>query len=231
MLLEVSNLSKEYTRGNQTFFAIKDVWLKLKEGDYTIIIGRSGSGKSTFLNLIGGLLTPTSGEIHVLGLNTKSLNDREMSLLRNSTISYIPQGHSILSNLSVLDNVRLPYFLHKRQGDEDKEYKEDVDKKATSLLEKVGIAYLANTYPKHLSGGELRRVSIARALINCPKILLADEPTNDLDTQTANEVMSLFSEIASGGTAVLLVTHDLNSIHHGNHVYQMSDGALKTHKT
>ena len=228
MLLEVSNLSKAYKRGNQVFFAVKDVWLKLKEGDYTIIIGRSGSGKSTLLNLIGGLLTPSSGEINVAGRNTSSLSDSELSFLRNLVIGYIPQGHSALSNLTVFDNVRLPYFLHKGKEDVDIE---EIDKRAISLLEKVGIAHLASAYPKNLSGGELRRVSIARALIKEPKLVLADEPTNDLDTHTSKEVMSLFSEIASQGTAVLLVTHDLDSIGYGNSVYQMNDGNLFAHKT
>lgn len=223
MLLEVSNLSKEYTRSNQPFYAVRDVGLKMKAGDFTIIIGRSGSGKSTLLNLIGGLIFPTVGKISIDGCNIMSLKDRELSSFRNSNIGYIPQGHSILSNLSVFDNVRLPYYLQKRQG--------DVNKRALSLLEQVGIAHLANAYPQHLSGGELRRVTIARALMNKPKLLLADEPTNDLDAQTTAEVMRLFSEIANEGTAVLLVTHDLNTIHYGKHVYQMNSGKLKTKNT
>jgi len=223
MLLEVKNLSKEYTRGNQAFWAVKDVQLQLKEGDYAIVTGRSGSGKSTLLNLIGGLLTPTHGETIIAGHNTISMGDKELSAFRNTTIGYIPQGQSILSNLSVLDNVRLPHFLQKRQG--------NAEEKSLFLLEKVGIKHLANTYPNHLSGGELRRVTIARALINGPKLLLADEPTNDLDAQTTAEVMCLFSEIANEGTAVLLVTHDLNTVHYGNCMYQMSDGELELHKT
>lgn len=222
MLLEARNLSKEYRRGNQPFFAVNGVQLELRAGDFAIIIGRSGSGKSTLLNLIGGLLTPTCGDISIEGCNIMSLSDKELSVFRNSKIGYIPQGQSILSSLSVLDNVRLPYYLQKRQG--------DADKRAISLLEKVGISHLANACPHHLSGGELRRVTIARALMNSPKLLLADEPTNDLDTQTTAEVMNLFSGIASEGTTVLLVTHDLNTICYGNHVYQMNDGRFKKHK-
>jgi len=223
MLLEVSNLSKEYIRSNRPFFAVRDVHLKMKAGDFAIIIGRSGSGKSTLLNLIGGLVSPTVGQISIDGCNIMSLKDRELSAFRNSYIGYIPQGHSILSNLSVLDNVRLPHYLQKRQG--------DVDKRALSLLEQFGIAHLANAYPQQLSGGELRRVTIARALMNKPKLLLADEPTNDLDAQTTYEVMHLFSEIANEGTAVLLVTHDLSTIHYGKHVYRMDNGELKSLNT
>lgn len=229
MLLEISNLSKAYTRSGQSFFAVKDVWLRLKEGDYAIIVGRSGSGKSTLLNLIGGLLTPTHGTINVAGHDTTKLSDRELSLLRNSTIGYISQGQSLLPGLSVLDNIRLPYFLQSHIKDKEhiSEDTEDVDKRALSLLEQLGLLHLASAYPKYLSGGELRRVSIARALINSPKLLLADEPTNDLDTQTAKKVLELFAKVAQEGTAVLLVTHDLSVIHEGNYVYEMNDGKLK----
>lgn len=228
MLLEISHLSKTYIRGNQTFYAVKDASLKLKEGDCAVVVGRSGSGKSTLLNLIAGLLTPTSGKVEVAGYNTTLLKDKELSLLRNFTIGYIPQGQSLLSSLSVLDNVCLPYFLQNRRKDKSME---EIDKRAYSLLEQLGILHLANAYPKHLSGGELRRISIARALINEPKLLLADEPTNDLDTQTSKEVMGLFTGIALKGTAVLLVTHDQSIIHEGDYIYQMNDGALAPLKT
>jgi putative ABC transport system ATP-binding protein len=218
MLLEVKNLSKEYKRGSKPFFAVRHVNLKLDDGDFAIIIGRSGSGKSTLLNLIGGLLTPTSGEIRISGRNLALVNDKEGSLFRNSTIGFVPQGQSILSSLTVLDNVRLPHYLWNRQG--------DVTERALSLLDQVGIKHLANAYPQHLSGGELRRVAIARALMNNPRLLLADEPTNDLDSQTAGEILGLLSNIARTGTTVLMVTHDTQAIKFGNRIYEMIDGDL-----
>jgi len=218
MLLEVKGLDKKYRQSNKPFYAVRDVNLQMNEGDHFTIVGRSGSGKSTLLNMIAGLLTPTAGEILIDGKNMLLLNDNEASLLRNSTIGYIPQGQSMLSCLTVLDNVRIPYFLWRREG--------DATERALQILERLGIAHLANAYPHHLSGGELRRVSIARALINNPKLLLADEPTNDLDIKTTDHIMRLFAEIAKSGTAVLLVTHDLDAIGYGNGVYRMDDGQL-----
>jgi len=218
MLLEVSNLAKEYSYGNRAFYAVKDVWLNLKEGDLCIITGRSGSGKTTLLNLIAGLLRPSFGEVVFEGYNIVNLSDKQMSFVRNQKIGFIPQGQSILANLTVIDNVCLPYCLQRRKG--------DIKKKAIYMLEQLGIANLAESYPKHLSGGELRRVAIARALINEPKLVLADEPTNDLDTQTSKDVMRLFCRLAAGGTAVVLVSHDPDAIRYGNRIYQMYDGRL-----
>ncbi len=218
MLLEIKNLNKEYKRGSRTFLAVKDIDLSVSPGDFFCIIGKSGSGKSTLLNLIAGLLLPTSGEILIDGKNIVSLKDNAASYLRNSAIGYISQGQSVLANLSVLDNVRLPFYFFKRDG--------DAKKKALLLLEQVGIGHLADSYPRYLSGGELRRVAIARSLINNPSILLADEPTSDLDTKTTAETLKLFSEIAKDGTSVLLVTHELDTISYGNSVYVMDTGML-----
>ena len=218
MLLELTNLSKEYPCGGKSFFAVRDVCLSLDAGDFAIIAGRSGSGKTTLLSLIGGLLIPSSGKVVFDGCDLMALSDRKLSALRNEKIGFIPQGYSILSNLTVLDNVLLPYFLHRRRG--------DAGDRALALLKELGIAHLANAYPKQLSGGELRRVAIARAFINNPKLLLADEPTNDLDTESARYVMSLFSRAADEGMAVLLVTHDPDVIAYGYRIYQMRDGRL-----
>ena len=168
--------------------------------------------------MIASLVAPTSGSIEVEGQNILALKDKEASLYRNSKIGYIPQGYSTLSNLTVLDNVRLPYFFFKREG--------NVSEEALHLLEQVGIPHLAKLHPKQLSGGELRRVSIARALINNPSILIADEPTSDLDTQTTTDIMKLFSQIAQKGTAILMVTHELDTVDYGNSVYVMDSGIL-----
>jgi len=222
MLLDVRNLTKQFNRGRTTFKAVSGVSLTVAPGDFVSIIGRSGSGKSTLLNLIAGLLKPTSGCIVLDGQDVSSLDDKAVSRYRNATIGYIPQGHSILANLTVLDNVRLPFFLMK--------YKGDVTEKAMSLLKEVGIRHLAAMYPGQLSGGELRRVSIARSLINEPVLLMADEPTSDLDAQTTGEIMSLFSRIAQNGTAILMVTHEPDTLDFASRVFRMESGILTERK-
>lgn len=218
MPIEALTLSKEYKRQNSAFYAVREVSLTIRPGDFVSIIGRSGSGKSTLLNMIAGLLMPTSGSILVEGRNMEEWNDEKQSLYRNSAIGYIPQGHSLLSNLTVLDNVRVPFHFFSKHGNSDVP--------ALSLLQKVGIEHLADAYPRHLSGGELKRVAIARALINRPDYLLADEPTGELDVQTTEEIVKLLKEISEGGTAVLMVTHELDALDYGTRAYSMSAGIL-----
>jgi putative ABC transport system ATP-binding protein len=217
-LLEIKDLTKEYQRGGTVFAAVDHVNLSLEPKDFISIIGRSGSGKSTLLNMAAGLLRPTSGGVFLEGRDIASLNDREISFVRNAKLGYIPQGQSVLANLTVFDNVALPFYLFQRAG--------DIAGKVSFLLEEVGIARLAAAYPKQLSGGELRRVSIARALVNAPAILAADEPTGDLDPQTGAGIMELFARIAGSGTAVLLVTHDLDAARRASRVYTMDSGML-----
>lgn len=219
MTLVIKELRKEYQRGGVFFDAVKDVYLSVKPGEFINIIGRSGSGKSTLLNLIAGLLRPTEGEIILEGRSIIGLSDREASYLRNSSVGYIAQGHSILPNLTVLDNVKLPFYLFSRKG--------DITKRAKELLSQMGIEHLSDNYPSKLSGGELRRVVIARALINKPTILLADEPTRDLDRENTKGVISIFRKIAEQGTAILLVTHDLDTIKDQDSIYRMEDGHLR----
>jgi putative ABC transport system ATP-binding protein len=217
-LLELRELTKEYERGGSVFAAVDHVNLSLAPKDFISIIGRSGSGKSTLLNMTAGLLKPTSGGVFLEDRDIASLNDREISFVRNAKLGYIPQGQSALANLTVFDNVALPFHLFKREG--------DIAAKVSGLLEQLGIARLAAAYPKQLSGGELRRLSIARALVNDPAVLVADEPTGDLDPQTTAGIMELFTRIAASGTAVLLVTHDLDATRCGNRVYTMDCGKL-----
>ncbi len=216
--LEIKNLRKDYSRGETTFSAVKDVNLEVNGGDFISVVGHSGSGKSTLLNLIAGLLLPTSGEILLDGENTIFSSDEKASKLRNTVIGHVPQGQSLLSNLTVFDNVRLPYYLSDRDGDPSDQVHE--------LLKGLGIESLAGSYPNSLSGGEARRVAIARALINKPAILLADEPTSDLDSENTGEIMSLFKHIAKEGTAVIMVTHDQRTTNAVDRSYTMEDGIL-----
>ena len=219
--LEVKNLRKDYSRGETTFSAVKDVNLEVNGGDFISVVGHSGSGKSTLLNLIAGLLLPTSGEILLDGESVIISSDDKASGLRNTVIGHIPQGQSLLSNLTVFDNVRLPFYLSEREGDPSDQVHE--------LLTGLGIGSLAGSYPKSLSGGEARRVAIARALINKPAILLADEPTSDLDAENTDEIMLLFKRIAKEGTAVIMVTHDQRTLNAVDRSYTMEDGVLSYH--
>ena len=226
-MLELTNLTKEYNRGGRSFKAVDSVNLTVKAGDFISIIGRSGSGKSTLLNMGAGLIIPTSGNVLFEGTDIFKLNDKEMSLFRNEKIGYVPQGQSLLSGFSVLENVCLPWFICKRAGNQKAcPSKEACAERAFSLLEKTGIGSLADSYPKELSGGEMRRVVIARSLINSPSLLIADEPTNDLDSETTAGVMKLLSAIAQEGTAVLIVTHELDTLTYGNQTYVMNSGNL-----
>lgn len=218
MLLEIKGLSKEYQRRGNAFLAVNGVDLSVRQGDFVNIIGRSGSGKSTLLNMVAGLLMPTSGSIRLNGTELYTLKDKEISELRNTRLGYIPQGLGTLSALTVFNNVRLPYFLSKRQG--------DASGRASFLLDEVGISALADMLPSQLSGGELRRVLIARALMNEPDILIADEPTSDLDIETTREIMELFARINQNGTTILIVTHELDTLEFGNRVLTMVSGQL-----
>ncbi len=219
MELVISNLEKKFILGDRTVTAVNNVNLNVSDGDFISIIGRSGSGKSTLLNMISGLLVPTGGEIILDGKDISKISDEELSYLRNSEIGYIMQGKSLLQQLTVIENILLPFYLYKREG--------DPLNRARKLLEQMGIAHLENAYPSKLSGGELRRVAIARALINSPKILLADEPTSDLDRRNTLEIMKLFQEISGNGTSIIMVTHELDTIGFGNRVLQMDEGLLK----
>jgi putative ABC transport system ATP-binding protein len=217
-VLNLQGVTKEYKRAGRVFSAVNNVNLTVCAGDFFSIIGRSGSGKSTLLNMTAGLLKPTKGSILFKGKNINDFCDNEISLFRNEEIGYVPQGQNLLSNFTVLENVCIPWYLFKREG--------ELQERALCLLEKTGISHLASSYPKELSGGEMRRVAISRALINKPSVLIADEPTSDLDSETTANIMRLFCDIAAEGTAVLIVTHELDTLNYGNRTYTMNAGSL-----
>ena len=217
-IIKTENLSKSFKRGSNTLFAVKNVNFTLEEGDFVNIIGRSGSGKSTFLNLLSGLLKPTEGKIFAKGKDMSDFSDREISKYRNEVIGFVPQSLGTLPNLNVLENVSLPYYLFKR---DDSAYE-----KAAMLLDEMGILHLKDDFPKNLSGGELKRVLIARSMINSPELLILDEPTSDLDKNTTMEIMDLLKKINSKGTALIIVPHELDILKYGNTLCQMEDGSL-----
>ena len=217
-IIKTENLSKSFKRGSNTLFAVKNVNFTLEEGEFVNIIGRSGSGKSTFLNLLSGLLKPTEGKIFAKGKDMSDFSDCEISKYRNEVIGFVPQSLGTLPNLNVLENVSLPYYLFKR---DDSAYE-----KAAMLLDEMGILHLKDDFPKNLSGGELKRVLIARSMINSPELLILDEPTSDLDKNTTMEIMDLLKKINSKGTALIIVTHELDILKYGNTLCQMEDGSL-----
>lgn len=217
-LINVNNLSKSFKRGERDFFAIDNVSFDVKEKDFINIIGKSGSGKSTLLTLLSAIIEPTSGDILVEGKNLSKMDDEEKSGYRNEFIGYVPQSLGTLPTLNVLDNVRLPYFFKNREG--------DGVERARMLLDMCGILDLENDFCKNLSGGELKRVLIARALMNEPKILIADEPTSDLDSKTTIEIMNMLKEINEKGTTIIIVTHDNDLLKYGSCLLEMTDGKL-----
>lgn len=217
-LINVNNLSKSFKRGERDFFAIDNVSFDVKEKDFINIIGKSGSGKSTLLTLLSAIIEPTSGDILVEGKNLSAMDDEEKSGYRNEFIGYVPQSLGTLPTLNVLDNVRLPYFFKNREG--------NGVERARMLLDMCGILDLENDFCKNLSGGELKRVLIARALMNEPKILIADEPTSDLDSKTTIEIMNMLKQINEKGTTIIIVTHDNDLLKYGSRLLEMTDGKL-----
>ena len=217
-ILKLNSVCKKYFRGHEAFNAVNNINLEINPGDFINIIGKSGSGKSTLLKLCAGLLTPSSGNIEFNGENLNLKSDDELSYIRNNQIGYIPQNAQALENLNVIENILLPFYLYKHAG--------DGEGYAMILLEKFGIEKLFKSYPDELSGGELRRVLIARAMINNPKIIIADEPTSSLDAESSKNVMEIFNNLNSDGITIILVSHDLETLKYGKKIFKMEAGNL-----
>ena len=222
MIIEATGLTKEFARargGKRLFTAVHPLDIGLEERQLTVVSGHSGSGKSTLANMLAGILTPTAGHVRLDGTDLYSLHDEELSRLRNERIGLIPQGHTALRALTVLDNVLLPSILYAKA-------EAPVDR-ARELLAAVGLDDLADAAPTELSGGELRRMAIARALLMDPAIVLADEPTAGLDSANAAAVLTLLRDAADRGTAVLVVSHEAEAQRFADRSYVMEDGHLR----
>ena len=217
--LEAQKLVKEYKRRGVSFRAVDDIDFAVDTGDFVMIEGESGSGKTTFLNLLTGLAEPTSGDVLISGKPLKDIGDKELSKIRNQKIKYIPQGESLLSTLTVRENILFPYTI----GGLEKPSSE----RLLEVSDKLGITDLLDEYPSELSGGEMRRATIARAVINRPSLIIADEPTGSLDSANTSKVMEIFKTIASEGTAVIVVTHQKETLGYASRVYGMEQGSLK----
>ena len=226
MILNVSNLYKTYTRRGEEFNAVEDVEFFAWSGDFSVIYGESGSGKSTLLSLLSGINRPSQGSIIFNGVDFASLTDAELSAIRNDKIGYIPQESVFLPQFTVLENIFLPRAIREGNKVEVRDISELVDIDIHSKLETLGIAHLVNEMPAELSGGELNRASIVRALVNNPDIVIADEPTSNLDETNAKIVFELLAELAQSGTSVLVATHDSRGFKYGDRVYTMHKGRL-----
>ncbi|OHR17290.1 ABC transporter ATP-binding protein [Actinomyces sp. HMSC035G02] len=222
MIIEATGLTKEFARargGKRLFTAVHPLDIGLEERQLTVVSGHSGSGKSTLANMLAGILTPTAGHVRLDGTDLYSLRDEELSRLRNERIGLVPQGHTALRALTVLDNVLLPSVLYSKN--------EAPADRARELLAAVGLGDLADAAPTELSGGELRRMAIARALLMDPAIVIADEPTAGLDSANATTVLTLLRDAADRGTAVLVVSHEAEAQRFADHSYVMEDGHLR----
>lgn len=222
MIIEATGLTKEFARargGKRLFTAVHPLDIGLEERQLTLVSGHSGSGKSTLANMLAGILTPTAGHVRLDGTDLYSLRDEELSRLRNERIGLVPQGHTALRALTVLDNVLLPSILYTKD--------EAPADRAHELLAAVGLGDLADAAPTELSGGELRRMAIARALLMDPAVVVADEPTAGLDSANATAVLTLLRNAADRGTAVLVVSHEAEAQRFADRSYVMEDGHLR----
>ena len=218
-VIEIAGLYKDYDTPAGVFPVLKDVNLTIDEGDYVAIMGPSGSGKSTFMNILGCLDRPTKGEYKLDNQSVKSLDRNELAKLRNKTIGFVFQGFNLLSRSSLLDNVSLPLVY----ASDSKSLR---DEKSKKLLEKVGLGKYLHSKPNQISGGQQQRVAIARALVNQPRIILADEPTGNLDSKTSEEIMALFDSLNKEGITIIIVTHENDIADHASRQVRFLDGKI-----
>ena len=219
-IVEVSNVRKSYVLGGLEVPVLSDVNLKIKKGEFLAIMGPSGSGKSTLVNLIGCLDRPTEGQVLVRGKDLNIMSDEELARLRGLEIGFVFQTFNLVPRLTALENVLLPTFANSRTSI-------DPEKRAKQLLEIMGLHDRMNHRPGELSGGQSQRVSIARALINDPAILLADEPTGNLDSRTGAEILRIFTDLNTEGRTVIIVTHDPEIAKYADRVILVKDGIIQ----
>jgi putative ABC transport system ATP-binding protein len=219
-LIETNDLWKTYTMGDEEIHALRGVSIQIEKGEYVAIMGPSGSGKSTLMNLIGCLDTPTKGTYLLNGKQVSTMNDNELARIRNEEIGFVFQTFNLLPRASALHNVELPLVYAGISS------KERLDR-ARASLEKVELGSRMNHKPNELSGGQRQRVAIARALVNNPSILLADEPTGNLDSKTGVEIMALFARLHEAGNTIVLVTHEADVAAHAHRQILIRDGKVE----
>jgi putative ABC transport system ATP-binding protein len=218
-MIEVRNAGKTYHQGTKEVHALRDVSFRIEAGEFLSIMGPSGSGKSTLLNLIGGLDQPTTGEVFIDNRPLHGISDDELTLIRRRRVGFIFQFFNLLPILTAIENVSLPLLLEGIPFSR-------IKGKAAGLLERVGLGARKEHRPEQLSGGEMQRVAIARALITDPAVLLADEPTGNLDSHTSEEIFLLLSKLNEKGQTIVMVTHDPKAAAYGSRIVTLRDGTL-----
>ncbi|MBC7617229.1 MAG: ABC transporter ATP-binding protein [Pedobacter sp.] len=219
-LITIKDIGRKYVIGSEVIHALKSVSLEIKKGEFVALMGPSGSGKSTLMNILGCLDTPSKGDYILNGINVSQMTDNDLAEVRNKEIGFVFQTFNLLPRSTSLDNVALP-LIYAGAG------KKERDERATKALENVGLGNRITHKPNELSGGQRQRVAVARALINNPSIILADEPTGNLDTKTSIEIMGLIEEIHSKGNTIILVTHEEDIAQHAHRIVRMRDGLIE----
>jgi len=220
-LIAISNIKRDFILGNETVYVLKGIDLQINKGEYVALMGPSGSGKSTLMNLLGCLDTPTSGSYILNGKDVSQMHDDELAEIRNKEIGFVFQTFNLLPRTTALANVALPMIYAGYS-------KSDRTARATEVLTQVNLADRMDHQPNQLSGGQRQRVAIARALVNRPSIILADEPTGNLDSKTSIEIMKLFGDIHKDGNTVILVTHEEEIASYAHRVIRLRDGMIES---
>ncbi|MFT5917970.1 MAG: putative ABC transport system ATP-binding protein [Bacteroidia bacterium] len=220
-VIETSEIARKYVMGSEVIMALKTVSIRIEEGEYVAFMGPSGSGKSTLMNIIGCLDTPTGGDYMLDGTNVSNLSEDKLAEIRNKKIGFVFQTFNLLPRSSSLENVALP-LIYAGYG------KKDRNAKALQALESVGLGDRAGHKPNELSGGQRQRVAIARALVNDPSLILADEPTGNLDTKTSYEIMDLFEQLYDQGNTIIMVTHEEDIAQYAHRIIRLRDGIVES---